>query len=58
MNRPRLVAVVCFAVALAFYAVGLAVDYYAGFFMLGMVFEIIAWKQAITAWRERRAASS
>lgn len=58
MNRPHLVAALCFAVALGFYSVGLAVDYFAGFFVLGMVFEIIAWKHAITAWRERRAAST
>lgn len=58
MNRPHLAAALCFAVALAFYAAGLASDYTAGFFVLGMVFEVIAWKHAISAWRERRAASS
>lgn len=54
MNRPHLVAAICFAIALAFYYAGLRFDFFAGFFLLGGFFEIVAWKNAITAWREKR----
>ena len=53
MKRPHLMAAVSFAVALAFYMLGLATDYLAGFFALGVFFEVVAWKQLIDARRAR-----
>ena len=41
MKRPHLMAAVSFAVALAFYMLGLATDYLAGFFALGVFFEVV-----------------
>ncbi|RJG27225.1 hypothetical protein [Massilia cavernae] len=56
MNRPHLMAAVSFAVALVLYLLGLATDYLAGFFLLGMFFEVVAWKNVIDARRARASA--
>lgn len=56
MKRPHLMAAVSFAVALVLYMLGLATDYLAGFFVLGMFFEIVAWKQLIDARRAKALA--
>jgi hypothetical protein len=58
MKRPHLMAAVCFAVAALLYFVGLSTDYFVGFFLLGGFFEVLAWKNFIKAWRDKRAASA
>ena len=56
MNRPHLMAAVCFGVALLFYFFGLSKDYSTGFIVLGMFFEVVAWKNVLAARRQKAAA--
>jgi hypothetical protein len=54
MNRPHLIAALCFAVAAVFYIAGLSKDYSAGFVLVGAFFEITAWANVIRARREKK----
>ncbi|NML62641.1 hypothetical protein HHL21_16465 [Massilia sp. RP-1-19] len=57
MKRPHLTAAVCFAIAAFLYVVGMSRDFFAGFILLALFVEVIAWKNVIKAAREKRAAS-
>jgi cell division protein FtsW (lipid II flippase) len=58
MKRPHLIAALCFAIATFLYLAGMSTDYFAGFFLLAGFFEVVAWKNVIRAYREKRAAAS
>lgn len=45
MKNPHLTATVCFALALALYFYMPSIEYAAGFALLGMFFELSAWKR-------------
>lgn len=45
MKNPHLTATVCFALAVALYFYMPSIEYAAGFALLGMFFELSAWKK-------------
>lgn len=45
MKNPHLAATVCFALAVALYFYMPSIEYAAGFALLGMFFELSAWKK-------------
>ncbi len=48
MKNPHLTAVVCFALAAALFFYMPSKEYAAGFALLGMFFELSAWKKFLT----------
>lgn len=52
MKNPHLTATVCFALALALYFYMASKEYAAGFALLGMFFELSAWKRFLTKDRK------